>query len=82
MGNASDWGLRHNPVACGGDMGGRCCSDDPCSTCIDWAFGMLEEMQKALGGMVGAYHGVEIVDKAARDALKRYAEALKLPGVE
>lgn len=38
----------HNPMECRGDNGGKCCADDPCWSCIQWAFDTLEDIQRAL----------------------------------
>lgn len=35
----------HNPLWCGGDCNGQCCGDDPCWSCILWAFDKLVDLE-------------------------------------
>jgi hypothetical protein len=39
---------KHNPIWCGGDAHGQCCTDDPCWACIAWAFERLKELSESL----------------------------------
>lgn len=38
--------MEHDPMKCRGDNGGKSCNDDPCWSCIRWAFDSLDELKE------------------------------------